>query len=285
MDVSTVSPVELQRELASQTPPVVVDVRTSDAFLRSDTFIAGALRRPDESTPRLAGSLPDRPIVVYCEKGGDVGESAARRLVADGRAARFLLGGVRGWVEGGGVTLPKPVGASTRWVTRERPKIDRIACPWLVKRFIDPDAEFRYVGAAEVGEVARRERAIPFDVPDTLFSHDGERCSFDAFLKVFRIEDPALVVLARIIRGADTGRLDLAPECAGLLAASLGMSRLRSSDHEMLRDGLVLYDALYLWARDAMQETHTWNTPHPKPQNPPRLFDRTSREPFDSGRT
>lgn len=184
----------------------------------------------------------------------------------------------------GEVTLPKPVGTSTRWVTRERPKIDRIACPWLVKRFIDPDASFRYVKEAEVADVARKDRAIPFDIPDTLFSHEGERCSFDAFLKVFRMDDPPLAVLARIIRGADTGRLDLAPECAGLLAVSLGMSRLRLSDHEMLRDGLLLYDALYLWARDAMQETHAWKPPRHIPQNPPRSFDRTSSEPFDSGR-
>ena len=159
----------------------------------------------------------------------------------------------------GAITLPKPVGISTRWVTRERPKIDRIACPWLITRFIDHGAEFRYVNASDVVEIARSERAIPFDIPDTLFSHDGELCSFDTFLKVFRIDDPALVVLAQIIRGADTGRLDLAPECAGLLAASLGLSRLRADDHEMLRDGLVLYDALYLWAKEGLPETHTWN--------------------------
>jgi len=159
----------------------------------------------------------------------------------------------------GAITLPKPVGSATRWVTRERPKIDRIACPWLIARFIDRHANFRYVKAADVMEVARNERGIAFDIPDTLFSHEGELCSFDTFLKVFRIDDPALVVLARIIRGADTGRLDLAPECAGLLAASLGLSRLRADDHEMLRDGLVLYDALYLWAKEGLQETHTWN--------------------------
>jgi hypothetical protein len=159
----------------------------------------------------------------------------------------------------GETTLPKPLGSSTRWVTRERPKIDRIACPWLITRFIDKGAAFLYVRAGEVVEIARNERGIAFDIPDTLFSHDGELCSFDAFLRVFRIDDPALLVLARIIRGADTGRLDLAPECTGLLAVSLGLSRLRSDDHEMLRDGLVLYDALYLWAKEGLQETHTWN--------------------------
>jgi len=260
MDVSSVSPVELQRELVSAAAPVVVDVRARAAFLQSDSFIAGAVRRSPEGAAEWARSLPaERPIVVYCEKGGEVGESAADDLVARGREARFLSGGMRGWMEGGGVTLPKPVGSATRWVTRERPKIDRIACPWLIARFIDTDAEFRYVKASDVVEIARDDRGIPFDIPDTLFSHEGELCSFDAFLKVFRIDDPALAVLARIIRGADTGRLDLAPECAGLLAVSLGLSRLRSDDHEMLRDGLVLYDALYLRAKDGLEETHTWN--------------------------
>jgi rhodanese-related sulfurtransferase len=260
MDASSVGPVDLQQELASSTPPLVVDVRARDAFLQSDSFIAGALRRPSDSEDAPA-SLPalDRSVVVYCEKGGDVGEGAARRLLAAGRSARFLSGGMRGWLASGGVTLPKPVGASTRWVTRERPKIDRIACPWLISRFIDRDAEFRYVKTADIAEVAARERAIPFDIPDTLFSHVGELCSFDAFLKVFRLDDPSLSVMARIIRGADTARLDLAPESAGLLAISLGLSRLRAADHDMLRDGFVLYDALYLWAKEAKQETHNWN--------------------------
>ena len=260
MDASNVSPVELQRELASAAAPLLVDVRARAAFLLSDSFIAGALRRSPEETAEWARSLPaSRPIVVYCEKGGEIGESVANHLVASGRGARFLSGGMRGWVEGGGVTLQKPVGSVTRWVTRARPKIDRIACPWLITRFIDSDAEFLYVQTSDVVDVARRERAIPFDIPDTLFSHEGERCSFDTFLWVFQLNDPALVVLARVIRGADTGRLDLAPECAGLLAASLGLSRLRSDDHAMLRDGLVLYDALYLWAKEGLQETHTWN--------------------------
>ncbi len=260
MDLSNVSPIELQRELVSAADPLLVDVRARATFLQADSFIAGALRRSPDETVEWTQSLPaSRKVVVYCEKGGEIGESAADQLVASGRGARFLTGGMRGWVGGGGVTLPKPVGSATRWVTRERPKIDRIACPWLITRFIDRDADFRYVKAGDVMEVARNERGIAFDIPDTLFSHEGEMCSFDSFLKVFRIDDPALVVLARIIRGADTGRPDLAPECAGLLAASLGPSRPRADDHEMLRDGLVLYDALYLWAKEGLQETHTWN--------------------------
>lgn len=146
-----------------------------------------------------------------------------------------------------------------RWVTRERPKIDRVACPWLVKRFIDPDAEFVFVPPGEVDGVARSTGAIPFDVEGVELSHDGPRCSFDAFLAKYSLRDPALLELATIVRGADTARLDVAPECAGLLAVSLGFSRLFADDHEQLRHGFVLYDALYLWLREGRGETHTWN--------------------------
>ncbi|HET9403149.1 MAG TPA: chromate resistance protein ChrB domain-containing protein [Burkholderiales bacterium] len=154
----------------------------------------------------------------------------------------------------------KPKEASTRWVTRERPKIDRIACPWLIQRFVDPDAEFLYVPAKEVLGAAKEREAIPYDVPDVHFSHDGELCSFDAFLKTYRLTgDPALARLAVIVRGADTARLDLAPQAAGLLAVSLGLSRNFTDDHEMLKRGMVMYDALYAWCREGQDETHTWN--------------------------
>lgn len=137
-------------------------MRARANFLQADFFIAGALRRCPEETHEWTESLSkDRPIVVYCVKGGDVGESAARRHADDGRAARFLAGGVRGWAEHGGMTLPKPVGGSTLWVTWEPRKIDRIACPWLITRFIDREAQFRYLKAGDVVEIARKERGIP----------------------------------------------------------------------------------------------------------------------------
>ena len=145
-----------------------------------------------------------------------------------------------------------------KWVTRERPKIDRIACPWLVARFVDPDAEFLYVPADQVVRAAGERVAVPYDIPGVEFSHVGERCSFDAFLRVFRLRDPALDELAVIVRGADTGRLDLAPQAAGLAALSLGLSRNFANDHEMLRQGMVLYDALYTWCREGKAEVHTW---------------------------
>ena len=151
------------------------------------------------------------------------------------------------------------------WITRERPKIDRVACPWLIARFIDPAAVFHFVPAGEVQARARTLGATPFDVPGVELSHDGPRCSFDAFLETYRLTDPDLHLLAGIVRGADTARLDLAPQCAGLLAVSLGLSRLFADDHVMLQHGFVVYDALYAWARYAREETHSWN-----PQRAPR---------------
>jgi len=145
-----------------------------------------------------------------------------------------------------------------KWITRARPKIDRIACPWLIARFIDEAPEFLFVPADRVFAVAGETGAVPYDIPGAELSHEGERCSFDTFLKKYRLDDPALHDLAVIVRGADTARLDLAPEAAGLLAVSLGLSALFADDHEMLRHGLVIYDALYAWARQARGESHGW---------------------------
>jgi hypothetical protein len=148
-----------------------------------------------------------------------------------------------------------------KWITRERPKIDRIACPWLVARFIDRDPEFLYAPAADVARVARETGATPYDVPGAELGHVGELCSFDAFLAKYRLGDPALAQLAAIVRGADTSRLDLTPQSAGLYAISLGLSRVFADDHEMLRHGLVMYDALYAWCRASLGET-----PNPAPR-------------------
>ncbi|RKT99962.1 chromate resistance protein [Burkholderia sp. Nafp2/4-1b] len=136
-----------------------------------------------------------------------------------------------------------------KWITRERPKIDRIACPWLIARFIDKTPEFLYVPGAEVMRLANETGATPYDVPGVEFGHHGERCSFDAFLDKYRLDNPALRKLARIVRGADTGRLDLAPEAAGLYAISIGLSANFADDHEQLRYGMAMYDALYAWCQ------------------------------------
>jgi hypothetical protein len=145
-----------------------------------------------------------------------------------------------------------------KWITRERPKIDRIACPWLVRRFIDQSPKFLFVPADQVLAVAEREGAIPYDIPGVKLSHFGELCSFDTFLAEYQLTDPALAALAVIVRGADTARLDLAPQAPGLLALSLGLSRIFENDHEMLSHGMVMYDALYAWCRDCQAETHGW---------------------------
>jgi hypothetical protein len=145
-----------------------------------------------------------------------------------------------------------------KWVTRERPKIDRIACPWLISRFIDKEPEFLYVPAPGVLAVAQQTGAVPYDIPGVEMSHVGELCSFDAFLAKYDLTQPALRQLAAIVRGADTSRLDLTPQSAGLYALSLGLSKVYSDDHEMLRHGMVMYDALYAWCRHAQGETHQW---------------------------
>jgi rhodanese-related sulfurtransferase len=253
---------ELKSALAGRQAPLLIDVRRPPAFRAAPDMAAGALRRDPAAVSTWAKALPRAAsVVVYCVHGHEVSQNAAKALRDLGIAARYLEGGLEeGWKAGGGKLSSKPREASTRWVTRERPKIDRIACPWLIKRFIDPEADFLYVPAQEVLRAAKEKEAIPYDIPDVPFSHDGELCSFDAFLKTHRLAgDPALARLAVIVRGADTARLDLAPQAAGLLAVSLGLSRNFRDDHEMLNHGMVMYDALYAWCREGQDETHTWN--------------------------
>lgn len=240
MDAS-ITAAELKQSLRTSTPPLVIDVRRNARFLESPYFIKGALRRDPERLEEWKRALPNADIVVYCVHGHEVSQNAAQAL-----GARYLEGGIEHWREEGGETIAKPVGAPTRWVTRERPKIDRIACPWLIRRFIDADAKFLYVPAAQVKETAE---AIPFDVPGAEFGHHGERCSFDAFIEQFNLRDAALDRLARIVRAADTHRLDLAPEAAGLLAISTGLGKTIADDHALLEHGMAVYDALYAACR------------------------------------
>ncbi len=145
-----------------------------------------------------------------------------------------------------------------KWITRERPKIDRIACPWLVARFIEKEPEFLYVPSSDVLSVADETEAIPYDVPGVELTHEGELCSFDAFLRKYQLDEPALQQLALIVRGADTSRLELTPQSAGLYALSLGLSHDFADDHEMLKHGMVMYDALYAWCKHCQGESHNW---------------------------
>jgi rhodanese-related sulfurtransferase len=256
MDAS-VTAAALRQSLRSDRPPLVIDVRRNERFRDSPYVIQGALHRDPATVEQWKRTLPAAAsVVVYCVHGHEVSQGVARAL-----GARYLEGGIEHWKAGGGELFAKPAGAATRWVTRERPKIDRIACPWLIRRFVDPDAEFLYVAAGDVKRVSFERTAAAYDIPDVEFSHEGERCSFDAFLRYFRLQDPALEELALIVRGADTNRLELAPQAAGLAALSLGLSLNFQDDQQMLEQGMVMYDALYSWCRKGKQEVHTWN-PH-----------------------
>ncbi len=251
MDAS-ITPAALQQALRSSQPPLVIDVRKTPAFLAAADMVRGALRRDPAAVESWRRTLPAAAdVVVYCVHGHEVSQGVAEAL-----GARYLEGGIEHW---DGERMAKPAGAPTRWVTRERPKVDRIACPWLIRRFIDPQAEFLYVPAADVIRVAKERSAIAYDVPEVEFSHVGGRCSFDAFLYRYRLSDPALQELALIVRGADTNRPDLAPQSAGLVSISLGLSALFADDHEMLEHGMAVYDALHAWCRSDKNEVHTWN--------------------------
>ena len=252
---AAVSAPGLRALIGRKTPPIIIDVRRNERWQEASDLIDGALRRDPAQIEQWKKTLPaGAEVVVYCVHRHEVSQNAAKAL-----GAKFLEGGIEHWRSQGGELRAKPKGASTRWVTRERPKIDRIACPWLVKRFVDPDAEFLYVPTPDVKKVASEREAVPYDIPDVEFSHDGDLCSFDAFIRRFRLHDPALEELAVIVRGADTGHPELAPQSAGLLAVSLGLSRNFTDDHEMLEHGMVLYDALYRWCKEGKQEAHTWN--------------------------
>ena len=255
MDAPSVSAASLRQSLASEQPPLVIDVRKNERFREAPDLIRGALRRDPLRVADWAKSLPAvASVVVYCVHGHEVSQGAAKAL-----GAAYLEGGIEAWRKSGGELIGKPLGATSRWVTRERPKIDRIACPWLLRRFVDPEAEFLYVPTPEVRRVAQERAAIPYDIPDVEFSHQGDLCSFDAFLAYYRLKDPALDELAVIVRGADTNRLELAPQAPGLAAISLGLSRVYKDDHEMLEHGMVMYDALYAWCKEGKGEVHTWN--------------------------
>lgn len=252
---------ELRSALGEGKAPIVLDVRRLPAYREAADTISGALRRDPGAVASWAKTLPrGSSVVAYCVHGREVSQSVAKALDEHGIRAHYLEGGIEAWKAKEGALDRKPAGGDTRWVTRERPKIDRIACPWLIARFVDRDAEFLYVPTKQVRETAQARDATPYDVPDVHFTHAGELCSFDAFIKHYRLGgDPALERLALIVRGADTAKLDLAAQAPGLAAVSLGLSRIFLDDHEMLKHGMVLYDALYAWCREGQDETHTWN--------------------------
>lgn len=254
----------LARLVGTPDCPVLLDVRIDADFDADPYLIPGAVRQPFLDVLDLADNLVDRPVIIYCQKGLKISQGAAALLRSAGVKAEVLEGGQFAWRDAGhpmvlAEKLP-PFDASGRtvWVTRHRPKIDRIACPWLIRRFLDPNAQILFVAASQVANVAERFNATPFDIEDVFWSHRDEKCTFDTMIEEFGITHQALERLAVIVRGADTNRHDLAPEAAGLLAASLGLSRMYRDDLEQLEAGMSLYDAFYRWARDATAEGHDW---------------------------
>jgi rhodanese-related sulfurtransferase len=253
----SISPDDLHARLGTAAAALLFDVRRPEAFQADDKLIVGAVYRPPAEVERWRVNLPPgRPVVAYCVRGHEVSQGVAAALQAAGIAAAYLEGGITAWTEKNLPTRKNLGSGADKWVTRERPKIDRIACPWLIARFINPNAEFIYVAASDVLAVARQRGATPYDIAGVEFGHVGERCSFDAIVRAYEIEDAALDRLATIVRGSDTSRPDLAPQCPGLSAISLGLSMNFSDDHEQLKHGLVMYDALYAWCRSAHGAQH-----------------------------
>jgi rhodanese-related sulfurtransferase len=252
MDGNTpsISSSDLYARLGTASAPLLLDVRRDPDFSQDGALIISALRRSPGDVERWSRDLiAGRPVVAYCVHGHEVSQGVVASLQQAGLDAAYLQGGIAGWREQGLPTRKNLGAVEAKWVTREHPKIDRIACPWLISRFINPLAAFLYVPADQVVAVARQEHATPYDIKDVQFGHVGDDCSFDAIVKAFAIKDAALDHLATIVRGADTSRPDLTPQCEGLLAISYGLSANFPDDHEMLKHGMVMYDALYTWCR------------------------------------
>ena len=265
---TTLTPTQLSRLVGLPDAPTLIDVRTDEDHAADPRMLPGAARRDFRTIAAWAADYTGHQhVVVLCQQGLKLSQGAAAWLRQTGIEAEGLEGGFEAWVAAGGILVrpdklpPRDTEGRTVWVTRARPKIDRIACPWLIRRFIDPRAIFLFVTPPEVIGVAERFGATPFDVEGVFWSHRGDLCTFDTMIEEFGLHSNALDRLALIVRGADTARPGLAPQAAGLLAASLGLSRMHKDDLAQLDAGLALYDAFYRWSRDAVEETHNWPNP------------------------
>ncbi|CCD87415.1 conserved hypothetical protein; putative thiosulfate sulfurtransferase (ChrB/GlpE-like) [Bradyrhizobium sp. ORS 285] len=268
---ASISPDKLSRLIGTPQGPILIDVRTKEDFAADPRLIPGAIRHPALEAAQWSAEFSGQSVIVICQRGAKLSHGAAAWLRVAKASAENLEGGFEAW-KAAGLPLvaverlpPRDADGRTVWVTRARPKIDRIACPWLIRRFVDPHAVFLYVAPSEVMAVAERFQAAPFDVENTFWSHRGELCTFDVMVEEFGLTTPALQRLALIVRAADTARLDLCQEAPGLLAASLGLSRMYDDDLAQLEAGLGLYDAFYRWCRDATSESHNWPTNKVKP--------------------
>ena len=254
-----ITPAQLIRLIGTPDAPAIIDVRIPDDFAAHPCLIPTSIRHPHKDVDALAKTYLGQRVVVACQRGHKVSEGAAALLRTHGIAAESLEGGTEAWVAASLPMVPaKALPATNLWVTRHRPKIDRIACPWLIRRFVDPTARFLFVSPSEVADVAARFDATPFDIDGVFWSHRGDTCTFDTLIAEFGLSTPALDRLATVVRGADTDRHDLAPQAAGLLAISVGLSRMYRDDLQQLEAGMTVYDALYRWARDGFDEGHDW---------------------------
>jgi rhodanese-related sulfurtransferase len=255
---------KLARLIGTANTPALIDVRTEEDFAADQRLIPGAVRRNHLEAADWGEEFSGRSAIVVCFRGEKLAQGTAAWLRHLHVSAEALEGGFEGWKAAklplvAASKLPaRDAQGRTVWVTRARPKIDRIACPWLIRRFIDPNAVFLFVAPAEVAAVGERFNAVPFDIENVFWSHRDELCTFDVMVEEFGLATPPLLRLATMVRGADTGRLNLSPEAPGLLAASLGLSRMYDDDLEQLEAGMTLYDAFYRWCRDATGETHNW---------------------------
>jgi rhodanese-related sulfurtransferase len=259
-----ISTAQLSRLVGLPDAPVLIDVRIPQDFDADPRLLPASERRSHTDVAAWARDYAGRRVVVSCQRGLKLSEGVAAWLRHEGVEAENLAGGFEAWRDAGGMLVapakvpPRNAAGNTVWVTRTRPKVDRIACPWLIRRFVDRDAVFLFVSPSEVADVADRFGATPFDIDGVFWSHRGACCSFDVMIEEFGLASPPLDKLATIVRAADTAALDLAPQAAGLLAASLGLSRMFKDDLAQLEAGMLLYDAFYRWCRDASEESHNW---------------------------
>jgi rhodanese-related sulfurtransferase len=266
---TSITVAQFSRLIGLPSAPAIVDVRIDDDYRADSRLLPTSLRRDYRAIGSWASEYRGKSVVVVCQRGQKMSEGTAAWLRHDGIDAQTLEGGFEAWKKAGELLvrtdkLPARDGKGrTIWVTRSRPKVDRIACPWLIRRFIDPHAVFLFVLPAEVPAVAERFSATPFDIEGVFWSHRGDTCTFDTMLEEFALRSDPLLQLAKIVRGADTARPDLTPQSAGLLAASLGYSRMYRDDLPQLDAAMGFYDAFYRWCRDANAETHNWPSNKP----------------------
>jgi rhodanese-related sulfurtransferase len=268
---NTISVEKLMRLVGTPNCPLIIDVRIKDDYALDERLMPCAVKLEYKAISQDGfdcSLLPekDSPVVVVCQRGAKLSHGAAALLRLHGIEAATLTGGFETWHEAKLPLVPQHLlpprqsNGGTRWVTRQRPKIDRIACPWLIRRFVDHKASFLFVASDQVDDVASRFDGVAFDMPEGFWTHRGNGCTFDTMIQEFGLGSEPLQRLAEIVRAADTGRLEDSKQAAGFLAVSLGLSRQFSDDLEQLEAGMVIYDALFRWCRDATEATHSWPT-------------------------